>query len=325
MSAVLSMLSASAPALHSPCVITRASAPYMSATPGVASWYDNGLRLTAEDPVSAVDVTAPVETVETASEASTPEPQAVIRMAGWNPQGLDVSNIPKLLQTQFKAEYLKTAPAYLDGSMPGDIGFDPWALAALAKPTQETDKFARTAEDRAAAFAALTPAEQQKKLIWMRESEIKHARLAMIAVLGWAAAELSYVPGIMDVGTNGRAPSLFNGALFDLPAFPVFFLAAAGAAFFEMKNLDKVEGLTSTDYIPGDYGFDPLGLSSDTPLAGTPVPADVVAKIPNLGDAEALRLAEIKNGRAAMMAITGFAVSEFFWGKPVTELTPIFF
>merc|ERR1719401_2289093 len=147
----------------------------------------------------------------------------------------------------------------------------------------------------------------------------------MIAVLGWAAAELSYMPGIMDVGTNGRAPSLFNGALFNLPAFPVFFLAAAGAAFFEMKNLDKVEGLTSTDYIPGDYGFDPLGLSSDTPLAGTPVPADVVAKIPNLGDAEALRLAEIKNGRAAMMAITGFAVQEFLWGSPVVQQTPFFF
>jgi len=40
---------------------------------------------------------------------------------------------------------------------------------------------------------------------------------------------------------------------------------------------------------------------------------------------EALKLAELKNGRAAMMAITGFAVQEFFWGKPVTELTPIFF
>jgi len=44
-----------------------------------------------------------------------------------------------------------------------------------------------------------------------------------------------------------------------------------------------------------------------------------------VGDMEKLKLAELKNGRAAMMAITGFAVSEFFWGKPVTELTPIFF
>ena len=43
------------------------------------------------------------------------------------------------------------------------------------------------------------------------------------------------------------------------------------------------------------------------------------------GDAEALRLAEIKNGRAAMMAITGFAVQEFLWGSPVIQQTPFFF
>jgi len=296
----------------------------MSAPTGVTSWYDNGLRLTAA-PIAAV--TAPVAAVD---EPAPTEPTPVLRTAVWNPQGLDVSKIPKLLQTQFKTDYLKAAPAYLDGSMPGDIGFDPWALVALANPTKETDKFARTAEERAAAFAALSPAEQQKSLAWMRESEIKHARLAMVAVLGWAAAELSYLPGIMDVGTNGRAPSLFNGGLFELPAFPVFFLAAAGAAFFEVTNLDKVDpiykkDLDTTGYVPGDYGFDPFGLSSDTPLAGTPIPADVVAKIPNLGDAEALRLAELKNGRAAMMAITGFAVQEFLWGSPVVQQTPFFF
>ena len=38
-----------------------------------------------------------------------------------------------------------------------------------------------------------------------------------------------------------------------------------------------------------------------------------------------MQLAEIKHGRAAMMAITGFAVQEFLWGSPVIEQTPWFF
>ena len=38
-----------------------------------------------------------------------------------------------------------------------------------------------------------------------------------------------------------------------------------------------------------------------------------------------LQTAEIKHGRAAMMAITGFAVQEFVWGTPVIQQTPFFF
>ena len=35
--------------------------------------------------------------------------------------------------------------------------------------------------------------------------------------------------------------------------------------------------------------------------------------------------AEIKNGRLAMLAITGYAFQEFLWGTPVVDQTPIFF
>ena len=63
---------------------------------------------------------------------------AYSKRAEWNPNGLDVSFLPGPLQAQFVPEYLKTAPSYLDGSTPGDIGFDPWGLVALAAPTQAT-------------------------------------------------------------------------------------------------------------------------------------------------------------------------------------------
>merc|ERR1711920_637338 len=52
-------------------------------------------------------------------------------------------------------------PQFLDGSMAGDVGFDPLG-------------FAKSTDD----------------LINYREAEIKHARLAMLAAAGWPLSEL---------------------------------------------------------------------------------------------------------------------------------------
>ena len=38
-----------------------------------------------------------------------------------------------------------------------------------------------------------------------------------------------------------------------------------------------------------------------------------------------METAEIKNGRLAMLGITGFAFQEAVWGTPVVDQTPIFF
>jgi len=38
-----------------------------------------------------------------------------------------------------------------------------------------------------------------------------------------------------------------------------------------------------------------------------------------------MEAAEIKNGRLAMLGITGFAFQEAFWGTPVVDQTPILF
>ena len=48
------------------------------------------------------------------------------------------------------------APLVLDGSLAGDVGFDPFGFSG-----------------------------SEKTLFWMREAEIKHARLAMLAAVGW--------------------------------------------------------------------------------------------------------------------------------------------
>ena len=82
-------------------------------------------------------------------------------------------------------------PSNLDGSLAGDFGFDPLGFSGSDKDT----------------------------LIFMREAEIKHGRLAMLAVVGWPIAELAdktiaTVLGLPDALTkSGESPSILNGGL----------------------------------------------------------------------------------------------------------------
>jgi len=248
----------------------------------------------------------------------------------WNPNGLDVSQLPEPLKAQFVPAYLKTSPSYLDGSLPGDIGFDPWGLVALANPSQATDAFARTAKERDAQMLSMAPEQQQEKLAWMQESELKHGRLAMLAAAGWPMAELysgDFLHG--SGGTNGRAPSLFNGHLLDSYSLPFLLVIFGPLVFLEITARGKPDSQRLG--VGGDYGFDPMGLAGPQKPAGAfPFESFMSSKTPidslrYAKDLDAMKLAEIKNGRVAMMAITGMAVQECLWGNPVVEQTPFFF
>ena len=237
----------------------------------------------------------------------TPPPTMMARAASWKPG--------------------ETAPSYLDGKMAGDIGFDPLGLAALARPFSLGPQsgmaslrlnpalFAKSVEERQQAFAGLTSKERESAVLWMREAEIKHARLAMLAAAGWPLAELWNGGSLYT--TDGRAPSLFNGGLLEGFTPIVLLAAAAVAGFFELQLWSQWSERENETWIaepkeplvPGDLGFDPLGVAAE----------EGAYRI------NELKLQEIKNGRLAMMAITGFAVQEFFWGTPVIEQTPFFF
>jgi Chlorophyll A-B binding protein len=174
-------------------------------------------------------------------------------------------------------------PAALDGSLVGDVGFDPLG-------------FAKSKDD----------------LLNYREAEIKHARLAMLAAAGWPISELfdkklASVIGLAPVvGADDRAPSLLNGGLDKIsPIYWVTVLLAAGAIdVIGIKNADK----RAPGYLAGNYGFDPLGL----------YPGDEAGQ-------KRMQLAELKNGRLAMIAITAFAVQEAVYKVGVVDETPLFF
>ena len=92
-------------------------------------------------------------------------------------------------------------PPALDGSHAGDFGFDPLGF------TEEFD------------------------LYTMQEAEIRHARLAMLAVVGWPLSEL-VAPSFML--QDGRAPSVLNG--FNPISFVGFAAIFGALGYFEFKT-----------------------------------------------------------------------------------------
>lgn len=176
-------------------------------------------------------------------------------------------------------------PEMLDGSLPGDRGFDPFNLAY-----------------------------DEKMLNFQRTAEVKHARLAMLAAVGWPIAELldrtlASQWGLKPLLVDGRVPSVLNGGLASTPF--AFWAATLGvAAAIETYGLLKEQSATEAGAMltPGDLGFDPFGLTAKTPE----------------GRKYELE-AELFNGRLAMLAITGFALQEWWTKVSVVNETPEFF
>jgi len=180
------------------------------------------------------------------------------------------------------------APLLLDGSMPGDVGFDPFGFSS-----------------------------SEKTLFWMREAEIKHARLAMLAAVGWPISELYHKSiasafGLTSIlAPNDKAPSLLNGGLDSVWSSGILVMSIMLAGYLEGQAMNSGEifwGSTKPkDYVPGDIGFDPLNLKKVR------------------GDLKTMQLAEVKNGRLAMIAITAYAAQEAVSGLPVIQETPYLF
>ncbi|KAJ1424390.1 fucoxanthin chl a/c light-harvesting protein [Ochromonadaceae sp. CCMP2298] len=149
-------------------------------------------------------------------------------------------------------------PSKLDGTLAGDEGFDPLGLSNIDDIGID--------------------------LYWMREAELKHARVAMLATLGLLAQESGLIVPGMPTAKN-QVDTFWT--LVDSNAGPIF-AAVIFIGFFEIiSGFAVTEGRKSGNRAPGDFSFNPLNMGK----------TDASAKD--------LALKEIRNGRLAMWAAAG--------------------
>lgn len=142
-----------------------------------------------------------------------------------------------------------------------------------------------------------------------REAELTHGRVGMLAVLGFLAGE--FVEGssfLFDAQVSGPAISHLE----QIPnIFWIILTVGIGASETKRLNIGWVDpaevpvaqaGLLRVDYVPGDIGFDPLGLK----------PSDA-AGLKNM------QTKELQNGRLAMLAAAGCMAQELVNGKGILE------
>jgi light-harvesting complex II chlorophyll a/b binding protein 4 len=195
-------------------------------------------------------------------------------------------------------------PAWLDGSLPGDRGFDPLGLSKPVEYLQvDVDQLDQNAAVNKAGRVigtftpvvdevstdSLQPYSEVFGLQRFRECELIHGRWAMLGALGVLACEFSTGVAWQDAISQEYAQPAY--ANFDLP-FDINQLAVANSVL--MGGVEFLRN-TSTDpetrCYPGGV-FDPLKLASDN-----------------------LKEAEIKHGRLAMVACFGFAVQALAFGQ----------
>ena len=184
--------------------------------------------------------------------------------------------------------------AFVAGSA---TAFSPEALPGAIAPTGFFDPLG---------FAAKADANTLKRY---REAELTHGRVAMLATLGFLAGEA--VEGksfLWDASVSG--PAITHLAQVP-PVFWVLLTIGIGAAEQVRAETGWVDpgdvpvdqpGLLREGYIPGDIGFDPLGLKPTDPK-----------------EFESIQTKELQNGRLAMLAAAGFMAQELTNGQGILE------
>jgi light-harvesting complex I chlorophyll a/b binding protein 2 len=162
------------------------------------------------------------------------------------------------------------SPSYLDGSLPGDYGFDPLGLGS-----------------------------DPELLKWFVQAELQNARWAMLAVAGIIIPEFFTKIGILNV----PAWNVAGAAEYFAGAPTLFAVTLILFHFVEVRRWQDIRypGSVNEDPIfkgnkvtgkdvgyPGGFPFNPLGFAADAKSE------------------KELRQKEIKNGRLAMVAFAGF-------------------
>ncbi|OIT40357.1 PREDICTED: chlorophyll a-b binding protein, chloroplastic [Nicotiana attenuata] len=179
-----------------------------------------------------------------------------------------------------------TPPPWLDGSLPGDFGFDPLGLAS-----------------------------DPESLKWNQQAELVHCRWAMLGAAGIFIPEFLTKIGILNTPSwyTAGEQEYFTDTTTLFVIELVLIGWAEGRRWADIikpgcVNTDPIfpnNKLTGTDVgYPGGLWFDPLGWGSGSP-----------EKI------KELRTKEIKNGRLAMLAVMGAWFQHIYTGTgPIDNL-----
>jgi hypothetical protein len=180
--------------------------------------------------------------------------------------------------------FLPRAPA-LDGTAPGDYGFDPFFLSSIDK------NFAGFIQP-----PSWEPTQGLPTIYWMREAEIKNGRVAMLAWFGWLATDGAFgitlrFPG--DIYSVENIPTAYDAhnILVEQGSMTFMILVAGLIELTSSAALLQVSKGELTDREPGEYGLDPMGF-----LTGK-----------SAEEIKRWNTREINNGRLAMLAFGGVA------------------
>ena len=136
-------------------------------------------------------------------------------------------------------------------------------------------------------------------VVWAREAEIKHGRICMLAAFGAITQDLYTFPFMSEWYSGEKMWGLHDAAIKSGALWQVlWFVGLLEIPFLLKLRNGEVDGT-------GDIGFDPLGLKDSE-------------------DFGVNQLREVKNGRLAMIAISGMTHHYFLTGKgPIQFLTQI--
>jgi light-harvesting complex I chlorophyll a/b binding protein 1 len=145
------------------------------------------------------------------------------------------------------------------GALVGDVGFDPLG------------------------FTEILPLE------WLREAEIKHCRVCMLAFVGFVFTDFYTLPGFEYSTLEAHDATVASGAMSQLLLW-IGLLEVVSAI-----SIDQM--LRGSGREPGDYGFDPIGFSADPQKK------------------KELQMKELANGRLAMFATGGVITQSVLTGN----------
>ena len=180
-------------------------------------------------------------------------------------------------------------PAYLNGTLPGDRGFDPIGLGA-----------------------------DPKALAWHRQAELVHCRWAMLGVAGVLGQEL-IKPDVFFYNA-GLPENLPKSAFFGGPTGEV---NPGGVLAWEFLLMHFVEVRRWVDIRNhGSANDDPIFKGNRVPNPEPGYPGGIFDPLGfSKGNFKELQTKEIKNGRLAMIAFMGFVIQAQATGEgPLANL-----